>query len=188
MIGAATVFAAIAVQAASFNWASENATYGLDATGVLDNGDYGAGTTKMSATKTPVTFVMALYDQTTGDLVAQTASAAVKWSTTGNKFNVKNITFASVAGDGTTYNYVITITGTQADLTARGIDGAYDYTNAKIETTLSGSVTTGTGAQDFKSSVPSTWKVTGITAVPEPTSGLLMLLGFAGLALRRRRA
>ena len=26
------------------------------------------------------------------------------------------------------------------------------------------------------------------TAVPEPTSGLLMLLGFAGLALRRRRA
>jgi len=26
------------------------------------------------------------------------------------------------------------------------------------------------------------------TAVPEPTSGLLMLLGVAGLALRRRRA
>lgn len=30
------------------------------------------------------------------------------------------------------------------------------------------------------------WTVTG--AVPEPTSGLLMLLGMAGLALRRRRA
>ncbi len=29
---------------------------------------------------------------------------------------------------------------------------------------------------------------TGWTAVPEPTSGLLMLLGMAGLALRRRRA
>ena len=28
----------------------------------------------------------------------------------------------------------------------------------------------------------------GYTAVPEPTSGLLMLLGMAGLALRRRRA
>lgn len=28
----------------------------------------------------------------------------------------------------------------------------------------------------------------GYTAVPEPTSGLLMLLGVAGLALRRRRA
>jgi len=31
-------------------------------------------------------------------------------------------------------------------------------------------------------------KTTNWTAVPEPTSGLLMLLGMAGLALRRRRA
>jgi hypothetical protein len=29
---------------------------------------------------------------------------------------------------------------------------------------------------------------TSWTAVPEPTSGLLMLVGLAGLALRRRRA
>ncbi len=29
--------------------------------------------------------------------------------------------------------------------------------------------------------------ITGFTAVPEPTSGLLMLLGMAGLALRRKR-
>ena len=32
------------------------------------------------------------------------------------------------------------------------------------------------------------WTVSGGAAVPEPTSGLLMLLGMAGLALRRRRA
>ena len=31
------------------------------------------------------------------------------------------------------------------------------------------------------------WKVSTFTAVPEPTSGLLLLLGVAGLALRRRR-
>ena len=34
----------------------------------------------------------------------------------------------------------------------------------------------------------SAWKDVNTGAVPEPTSGLLMLLGVAGLALRRRRA
>jgi len=32
------------------------------------------------------------------------------------------------------------------------------------------------------------WTVSTFHSVPEPTSGLLVLLGFAGLALRRRRA
>ena len=32
------------------------------------------------------------------------------------------------------------------------------------------------------------WYATSTSPIPEPTSGILMLLGFAGLALRRRRA
>lgn len=35
---------------------------------------------------------------------------------------------------------------------------------------------------------PSGWTVSGSEVIPEPTSGLLMLFGMAGLALRRRRA
>ena len=46
-------------------------------------------------------------------------------------------------------------------------------------TTLKDLDTTGTGAG---------WYMTKAAVVPEPTSGLLMLLGMAGLALRRRRA
>ena len=53
-----------------------------------------------------------------------------------------------------------------------------------------GSVTipgTGCGGVNFTNdkTLPSQWTVQG---VPEPTSGLLLLLGVAGLALRRRRA
>ena len=48
---------------------------------------------------------------------------------------------------------------------------ATDYTMAKVQLTNATSLTPGS-----------------FTAVPEPTSGLLMLLGVAGLALRRRRA
>ena len=44
-----------------------------------------------------------------------------------------------------------------------------------------GSMTGTTSANTF---LNSSWHV----AVPEPTSGLLMLVGLAGLALRRRRA
>ena len=46
-------------------------------------------------------------------------------------------------------------------------------------TTLKDLETTGTGAG---------WYQTAAASVPEPTSGLLMLVGLAGLALRRRRA
>lgn len=40
---------------------------------------------------------------------------------------------------------------------------------------------------DLKSPSPDVWTVSAFHAVPEPTSGLLMLVGIAGLALRRRR-
>ena len=46
-----------------------------------------------------------------------------------------------------------------------------------------GAMTATTSANKF---LNSSWTATA--AVPEPTSGLLMLLGMAGLALRRRRA
>ena len=44
------------------------------------------------------------------------------------------------------------------------------------------------GDQEERSSAAGAWKSVGGSAVPEPTSGLLMLVGLAGLALRRKRA
>ena len=105
----------------------------------------------------------------------------------------------SAAAASTTYDYVLTLTGTQNSLTGRGEEASYDYTAASLATTLSGSITTvANGATALQTAAPSTWAISGIKAVtpptppgpepiPEPTSGLLMLLGVAGLALRRKQ-
>lgn len=41
---------------------------------------------------------------------------------------------------------------------------------------------------NMKTATQGSWSAVSSSAVPEPTSGLLMLLGMAGLALRRKRA
>jgi hypothetical protein len=62
---------------------------------------------------------------------------------------------------------------------------------------MSGTITTALmGTTEFPDVVPSSWAVTGITktatggggeTIPEPTSGLLLLVGGAMLALRRKQ-
>lgn len=57
------------------------------------------------------------------------------------------------------------------------------------KTALTGRAATGTAIDTgFASVANSAVSWTATSAVPEPTSGLLMLLGIAGLALKRRRA
>ena len=63
----------------------------------------------------------------------------------------------------------------------------YYLTDAKDLTTYTGTTSASLkfGSQSTASQAAGAWTAVG---VPEPTSGLLMLVGLAGLALRRRRA
>ena len=73
------------------------------------------------------------------------------------------------------------------------INGTYKD-GAGTEWTLTSNHITGTtdpysslSTAKLTTAVPLSWTITS-SSVPEPTSGLLLLLGVAGLALRRKRA
>ena len=184
MVLATVAVAAVAAHAASFTWASTDKVYGVTVSAVGDNGPYNAGGQALSNSAGAFTYVLSLYDD--GGTLVDTVKGDVKFSTTGNKFKTSIV--SAKAGDGVEYDYVLAITGTQKTLTNKE-SAEYDYTAATLSTSISGTIkTASSGDTDFTTAVPTSWTVSGVAAVPEPTSGLLLLLGVAGLALRRRRA
>lgn len=96
--------------------------------------------------------------------------------------SVGNIVDGKIAA--TTFSNDGFAAGTKYDFYFVIDDGNYTYTsNIKAQTANATTTpTVGFGSQQAAT------QGSGWTAVPEPTSGLLMLLGMAGLALRRRRA
>ena len=100
------------------------------------------------------------------------------YTTIGNASGQRAVTVDSLA-DGSTLNvyYIILNTGANPNeyliANSDALTGHLDTAEAAIGSNISMTASAASSA---------TW-----TAVPEPTSGLLMLIGMAGLALRRRR-
>ena len=160
LVLAAVIVASVAANAASFKWTATN-VYASDLT------------TKCSGSATLYAYVATAdastaFAVTTGTLVSGTIKSGEGYTTTGLTFE------SDLLEVGTTYTAYMVVE-----------DGGKVYTsNTKsVAPNVSTTQTIAFGNQGTATQNAGNW-----AAVPEPTSGLLLILGMAGLALKRKRA
>ena len=195
MIAAAVVCAAALSQAASFDWLANKIYYSVDAselTKLVDGKVYNAatsGTSNRMSGQSSVTWsmIMTITDAAGTEVldpVAITGYSSHKPKAEGVLSSDK----VFKPGDGEPdckFAYSVVIQGALTDaagnewtLTSNVIDCGDVVIGSLDELKLTAPNT----------AIPATWTASGTSAVPEPTSAMLLLLGVAGLALRRRRA
>ena len=183
----AAVLAAGMAQAAAITWGTGTAIKGVksDSDPSFGTANAAAGTLNIyvwlvDAATYNSTGTANIWDTYGSKLDTATASATGKSGAAGATAKTDGLSFST---ESATPYYGLVLIGLDTDK-----DGTLDYYIAnKASTEIN---TAGTQASVGNLAKPS--GVTGWTSatadVPEPTSGLLMLIGMAGLALRRKRA
>ena len=196
MIAAAIVCAAVVSQAATVNWAAGKLTGPASAE---SGAATGAALNKINNSSWLITLNILSANDPTAIIASDTLTLTVddkgnsaissntkggnvtKWDLTyGPK--VSGSTFSSLA-DETGYYYQLIVEGTTADYTAKKESAVTAF-----ETAAAGGSADLNASSATKLGTAWTGAAWTVSAVPEPTSGLLLLLGVAGLALKRKRA
>ena len=110
-----------------------------------------------------------------------TGSSSDKYSTGNSSTDIGTRQVTGLSGSSMDY-YMVLVNGNQYAIAASGSVTPYDPMAAGSPTTAS---TTWKKMTDSTASGALTW---GTVNVPEPTSGILMLVGLGALALRRKKA
>ena len=180
MIALAAVAMAVGVQAATVQWSS-GAIYTPGAEGAFTTTKVAASSVSyylwtLDATTYASTTVASIVDLDKADAVTGSNSAL------GGTAKYTNTTSYS-AGD--TVNWAILFTYTDGDSKEWYIANMGTGTVDDLGSTLTfGNLASASSAY----ATVSGWTAATSSSVPEPTSGLLLLLGMAGLALKRKRA
>lgn len=190
MILAAAIALGVSAQAATFKWQTVAQAYGPSVANLTPDasGSYAVGTAnadRMKAENTSQgvtwTYVMLLSDGTNNETIEGTVTT---YSSNKISQNITTTTIALPSDDSSiTLTWDIVITGTKTTEA-----GTYTYVSDNI---VGNAVYSKLSDAVITSAVPTSWDITVPTqptppVVPEPTTGLLVLLGIAGLALRRR--
>jgi len=176
IIGTALFALGIVAQAANVNW-STGALY-------LPNPDGSWSTTQASSTTAGNwSIVVSFFDSTqapfaAGGALSDTSITDLTHALNGTASGFENGKgyYMSAILTYTTDDYTFTKEFDKVAFTAKNTGAT--AANMQVDTVLASKM--------IDTSAPLGWTIT--SNVPEPTSGLLMLLGMAGLALRRRRA
>ena len=194
MIAAAIVCAGVAAQAASFSWTSADYSYiaKADGTRITASGDY---TTLLNGGSIVLAYLGNGEAASWDKAVATSSIGAIK---TSNPSGTKGKITGKLEWSAAQSDYVA---GDKFAVMYKAADGALSklvYVDSKgnvgdeistIYTLASGDDGTTYDAFTFTTAGTSTTVMNNFTtAVPEPTSGLLLLLGIGAMALRRRRA
>ena len=188
MIACVAVALAAVAQAASINWGIGNVYSPSDSTAKVAAGGMSAwlfvtANSTDVTTGIPVTTLSAVQAVlATGDLTGLSSLAAAHASNTAAG-TIGGATGLTGFSSGSLTAFAVVVDSTD-------LASAENYFIVGGGATKTVTFTSATGAKSlaFGDQSAITQTAGGWTAVPEPTSGLLLLLGVAGLALRRKRA
>ncbi|MBQ8124380.1 MAG: PEP-CTERM sorting domain-containing protein [Kiritimatiellae bacterium] len=188
LIALAAVATAALVQAASVSWTISNVYSPSDSTAKVATGSMSAwlfvtANSTDVTTGIPVTTlaaVQAVLDS--GDLTGLSSLAAAHGT------NSSAGMFTGATGLEGFSSGSLTAIAVVVDSTDLATANNYFLAGNGTEKTATFTSATGIKTLGWGSQATITQSASGWTAVPEPTSGLLMLLGLAGLALRRKHA
>ena len=177
MVAVAIVCAAVLSQAAALDWQ----TYGWAGDSDPGMGDWiTGGQAYLVLVTDTATFAVADDLSVTGGSIVD--SAAFADGTANGTWTTESL----VGGQAYKFAAILTTEGSSITVPTTGLYGV-DTNEGNFFDVVWDASTGGTFYPEHDGTYINT-AVAGSSPIPEPTSGLLMLLGMAGLALRRRRA